>query len=72
MAKHALITQPVRTPTRKITAAGVGGLLATVVLSVADLSDVVDLPTFWDSLISVAAALATGYTAKARSTEAGQ
>lgn len=72
MAKHALVEQPTRKPSRKITAAGVGGLLATVILSLADLSDVADLPTFWDSLISLATALATGYTAKARSTEAGQ
>lgn len=53
-----------------MTAAGVGGLLATVLLSLADLSDVIDLPTFWDSVISVGAAFASGYVTKARATEA--
>lgn len=69
MAKHALVTQPTNRPTRKVTAAGVGGLLATIVLSLADLGDVVDLPTFWDSVISAAAAFTAGYGAKANSTE---
>lgn len=70
MAKHALVEQPRPRPTRKMTAAGVGGLLATVLLSLADLSDVIDLPTFWDSVISVGAAFASGYVTKARATEA--
>lgn len=70
MPKHALVEQATSAPTRKVTAAGLGGLLATILLSLADLSDVVDLPTFWDSVITVGAAFASGYGTKARTNEA--
>ena len=65
MGAHSLVEQPTTRPTRKITAAGLGALLATIVLSLADLADAVDLPTFWDSILTGAAAFASGYTAKA-------
>lgn len=66
MAKHALVEQSTPSPTRKITAAGLGGLVASVVLGLADLGDVVDLPTFVDTLLGGLAAFAAGYAAKER------
>lgn len=66
---HALVNQPTPAPTAKVTAAGVAAFVATVVLSLADLGNVVDLPTFWDSLLTGAAAFAAGYLKKARTTE---
>lgn len=69
MSKHALVEQPGVAPTAKITAAGVGAAAATVILSLADLSHVVDLPTFWDTLLTGLSAFAAGYMKKARTNE---
>lgn len=66
MAKHALVEQPTPAPTAKVLAAGLAGIAATAVLSFADLASVVDLPTFWDSALTFAAAFAAGYLKRER------
>jgi hypothetical protein len=69
MAKHALVNQPTRRPTAKITAAGIGGLLAAFVLGGLDALDAMDLPTLVDGLVPVVSALVAGYFKKARASE---
>lgn len=69
MAKHVLVEQSGAAPTAKVTAAGIGAVVATLVLSLADLANVVDLPTFWDTLLSGATAFAAGYLKKARTVD---
>lgn len=69
MAKHALVEQPSPRPTAKVAAAGLAGLAATVILSLADLGDIVDLPTFWDSVLTGATAFAAAYLKRARASE---
>lgn len=69
MAKHALVEQPSPRPTAKITAAGIGGLLAAFVLGGLDALDALDLPTLADGLVPVVSALAAGYLKRARATE---
>lgn len=64
-----LVQQPSSTPTRKVTAAGLGGLVATLVLTLADLAEVFDFPTFLDTLLGGATAFVAGYAAKARAGE---
>lgn len=66
MAKHARVTQPTPAPTTKVAAAGVGGVAATVLLSLLDVLDAVDLPTFWDGLVASAVAFLSGYVVKSR------
>lgn len=66
MGKHTLVEQATAAPTRKLTAAGLGGLVASIVLGLADLGDVVDLPTFVDTLLGGLAAFSAGYAAKER------
>lgn len=64
------VNQPTSKPTAKVTAAGVGGLIAAVVLWGADALDAFDLPTFWDSTLAAVTAFAAGYLQKAKRSEA--
>lgn len=70
MGRHTLVTQPSVAPTRKITAAGLGGLLASIVLGAADLADVVEFPPFVSAILAGLSAFVTGYSAKAKASEA--
>lgn len=70
MAKHALVEQPTNRPTAKITAAGLGGLVAAFVLGGLDALNALDLPTLADGLLPVVSALVAGYFKKARISEA--
>lgn len=63
------ITQPTPRPTAKITAAGLAALAATIVLSVSDWADAFDLPTFWDTFLAGATAVAAGYLKKSRASD---
>lgn len=67
--KHELVDQPTAAPTAKVTAAGVAAFAATLILSLADLGDLVDLPTFWDTFLTGATAFAAAYLKKARSVD---
>ena len=60
--------QPTAKPTAKVTAAGVGGVVAAILLGVLDQVDALDLPTFWDSLVTAASAFLSGYVTKSRRT----
>lgn len=69
MGRHSLITQPTSAPTRKITAAGLGGLAATIVLGAADYADVGQLPPWVNVLLGGLSAFVAGYTTKAKASE---
>lgn len=66
---ESTVQQPTPAPTAKVTAAGVAALVATIVLTVADWAQVLDLPTFWDTVVTGAAAFAAGYLKKSRAAE---
>lgn len=70
MAQHALVNQPSAAPTAKITAAGIGGLVAAFLLGGLDALNALDLPTLADGLLPVVSALVAGYFKKARASEA--
>lgn len=63
------VNQLTAKPTQKVTAAGIGAAVATLLLSLGDLADVVDLPTFWDTFITGVAAFASAYLTRAKVVE---
>lgn len=64
-----LITQPTKSPTRKMTATGIGGIVAVGILAAANawipgLGDIISEPVY--ALVAVAGAWFTGYMTKER------
>lgn len=63
MGKHS---RPDWVPVPKVSAAGVGGLVAAAVIAIANLADVFELPPGVAGLITAAAAFASGYVKRDR------
>lgn len=64
-----LVTQPTKAPTRKMTATGIGGIIAVGILAAANawipgLGDIISEPVY--ALVAVAGAWLTGYMTKER------